>query len=126
MKFLFDVCASSRALRTLLTDLGHDVLSALDRDPRASDEALLALAMQEARVLITEDKDFGELVFVRRLPHPCIIRFVDMRVEEKVVAMRELLERHADAIREGALIVVTRGRVRIRFAVRDNGGRGGH
>jgi predicted nuclease of predicted toxin-antitoxin system len=62
MKFLLDVCASSRALRTLLTDLGHDVLSALDRDPRASDEALLGLAMQEARVLITEDKDFGELV----------------------------------------------------------------
>ena len=80
----------------------------------------------EARVLVTEDKDFGELVFVRRLPHPCIIRFVDMRVEEKVAAMRELLERHADAIRDGALIVVTRGRVRIRFEVRDNGGRGGH
>ena len=126
MKFLFDVCASSRALRTLLTELGHDVLSALERDPRASDEALLALAMQEARVLVTEDKDFGELVFVRRLPHPCIIRFVDMRVEEKVAAMRELLERHADAIRDGALIVVTRGRVRIRFEVRDNSGRGGH
>jgi len=28
---------------------------------------------------------------VRRLPHPCIIRFVDMRVEEKAVAMRESL-----------------------------------
>lgn len=109
MKFLFDVCASSHALRTLLTDLGHDVLSVLDRDPCASDEALLALAMHEEQVLVTEDKDFGELVFVRRLPHPCIIRFVDMRVEEKVIAMRELLERHADAIREGALIVVTRG-----------------
>ena len=82
MKFLFDVCASSRALRMLLTDLGHDVLSASEVDPRASDDVLLALAMQEERVLVTEDKDFGELVFVRRLPHPCIIRFVDMRVEE--------------------------------------------
>jgi predicted nuclease of predicted toxin-antitoxin system len=117
MKFLLDVCASSRALRTLLSDLGHDVLSALDRDPRASDEALLALAMQEARVLVTEDKDFGELVFVHRLPHPCIIRFVDMHVEEKIAAMRELLERHADAIRDGAFIVVTRRRIRIRFEV---------
>jgi predicted nuclease of predicted toxin-antitoxin system len=128
MKFLLDVCASSRALRALLSDLGHDVLSALDRDPRASDEAILALAMQEARVLVTEDKDVGELVFVRRLPYPCIIRFVDMRVEEKVAAMRELLERYADAIDDGALIVVTRGRIRIRlrFEVRDNGGRGGH
>jgi predicted nuclease of predicted toxin-antitoxin system len=97
MKFLLDVCASSRASRALLTDLGHDVLSALEVDPRASDNALLALAIQEERVLVTEDKDFGELVFVRRLPYPCIIRFVDMRVEEKVVAMRELLERHAVA-----------------------------
>ena len=52
-------------MHTALTDLGHDVLSALDRDPRAADEALLALANKEQRVLITEDKDFGELVFVR-------------------------------------------------------------
>jgi predicted nuclease of predicted toxin-antitoxin system len=110
MKFLLDVCASSRALRTLLTELDHDVLSALEHDPRASDEVLLALAIREERVLVTEDKDFSELVFVRRLPHSCIIRFVDMRVEEKVVAMRELLERHMDAIRPGASIVVTRGR----------------
>ena len=117
MKFLLDVCASSRALRTLLTELGHDVISALEHDPRASDEVLLALAIREERVLVTEDKDFGELAFVRRLPHPCIIRFVDMRVEEKVVAMRELLERHVDAIRAGALIVVTRRRVRIRLVV---------
>jgi predicted nuclease of predicted toxin-antitoxin system len=122
MKFLLDVCASSRALRALLTDLGHDILSALEVDPRASDDTLLALAIQEERVLVTEDKDFGELVFVRRLPHPCIIRFVDMRVGEKIVAMRELLERHADTMRAGAIIVVTRGRVRIRLAALDNGG----
>ncbi len=125
MKFLFDVCASSRALRTLLSNLGHDVLSALERDPRASDEALLALAMQEARMLVAEDKDIGERVFVRRLPHPCTIRFVDMRVEEKVTAMRELLECHAEAICDGALIVVTRRSIRIRFEVRDNGGKEG-
>ena len=52
---------------TTLTDLGHDVLSAREIDPRATDEALLALANRERRVLITEDKDFGELIFVRRL-----------------------------------------------------------
>ena len=98
----------------MLTDLGHDVLSGVEIDPRAADEALLTLANQEQRVLVTEDKDFGELVFVRNLPHPCIIRFVDMQVVEKVAAMRELLEQHADAMHEGALIVVTRRRVRIR------------
>ena len=70
-------------------------------------------------MLVTEDKDFGELVFVRGLPHPCIIRFVDMRVAEKVAAMRELLEQREDALREGALIVVTRRRVRIRLGTRN-------
>ena len=59
-------------MRHMLIESGHDVLSAAERDPRATDEALLALAYEEQRVLVTEDKDFGELVFVRRLPHPCI------------------------------------------------------
>ena len=39
----------------MLTDLGHDVLSGLERDPHATDEALLALTNDEQRVLITED-----------------------------------------------------------------------
>ena len=73
----------------MLIGKGHDVLSASERDPRTTDADLLALAVKERRILITEDKDFGELVFVRRLPHPCIIRFVEMRVAEKVAAMME-------------------------------------
>ena len=93
---------------------GHDVLSALERNPRATDEELLALALEEGRILVTEDKDFGELVFVRKLPHPCIVRFVALTVAEKVTAMRELIGQHAEAMSEGALIVVMRRRVRIR------------
>ena len=111
-------------MRAVLTDLGHDVSSALERDPKAADEDVLALALQEQRVLITEDKDFGELVFVRRLPHPCIVRFVDMRIAEKVAAMRELIERYADAMHEGALIVVTQDRVRVRRGEGSEGGDG--
>lgn len=114
MRFLLDVCASSQRMQSALVDQGHDVLSALDRNPRAADEELLALAMEERRILVTEDKDFGELVFVRRLPHPCIIRFVEMTVLEKVTAMQELIDRHPDAMSEPALIVVTGSRVRIR------------
>ena len=99
-----------------LVDLGHDVVSALEIDPQATDEALLALAQEEQRILITEDKDFGELVFVRRLPHPCVVRFVDMRVEEKVSAMRDLIDTYENAMRQGSMIVVTQSRVRIRNA----------
>ena len=85
--------------------------------PRTDDE-LLALALAEQRILITEDKDFGELVFVRRLPHPCIIRFTDMPVAEKAAAMRHLIERHAEAMHEASMIVVTRSRVRVRHGER--------
>ena len=101
-------------MHATLSSLGHDVISALDDDPKAGDDALLARARAEERVLITEDKDFGELVFVRRLPHPCIIRFVEMTVAEKVSAMEYLLEREEAAMRQGTIIVVTKSRVRIR------------
>lgn len=77
----------------MLTNLGHDVLLASDVDPRAPDEALLDLAMQEGRVLV----------------------FVEMRVDDQVAAMQELLDRYLEEMQGGALIVVTRGRIRIRY-----------
>ena len=86
----------------------------MERDPRATDEDVLAIALAEQRILITEDKDFGELVFVRRLPHPCIIRFTDMPMTEKVAALRQLIEINSDAMEAGSIIVVTGSRVRIR------------
>ena len=106
-------------MRTTLTDLGHDVRSALEWAPNASDSALLALALEEQRILITEDKDFGELAFVRRLPHPCIVRFTDMPIAEKVVAMRRLIRDYSAEMHEGQMIVVTRSRVRIRRGGRE-------
>ena len=112
MKFLLDVCAASRTLQQTLIDLGHDVLSARDGHRHASDEALLALAHN--RVLVTEDKDFGKLVFLRRLPHPCVVRLVGLSAAEKADALCDLIERHGVVLRAGAIIVVTATRVRIR------------
>ena len=42
-------------MQTTLTALGHDVLSAVEHAPWATDEELLALARVEERILITED-----------------------------------------------------------------------
>ena len=99
---------------TMLCELGHDVLSASETYPSATDEVLLALALEEERVIITLDKDFGELVFLRRMPHTCIIRFVGMPVREQVAAMRDLISTHSESMGSGALIVVTPTRIRVR------------
>ncbi len=97
-----------------LSELEQDVVSATHLDAGATDEVLLAFALKEQRVIITEDKDFGELVFLRGMSHPCIIRFVDMPVVEKVAAMRDLVENHSESMTDSTLIVVSRTRIRIR------------
>ena len=119
MRFLLDVCATSRSLETLLTELGHDVLSVRNWNSRATDRSLLNFAYDEQRVLITEDKDFGELVFLHRLPHPCIVRLVELRAAEKASAMRELIAHYGNMMTPGTMMVVTRNRVRIRFGRND-------
>ena len=114
MKFLLDVCASSRRLLEALAEAGHDARSAAVGHSSASDEELLALAHEERRVLITEDKDFGELVFLRGRRHPCVIRLVELDVGGAVNAVRHLIDQHGDVLRSNALVVVTKRRVRIR------------
>ena len=93
---------------------GHDVVSALTVDPKASDERLLALAFQEDRVLLTEDRDFGELVFVRKLPHGPIVRLVELSVDEQIAGMGELLQRDSRELEGAVIVTVTRGCIRIR------------
>jgi predicted nuclease of predicted toxin-antitoxin system len=110
VKFLLDVCVSSRSLTAFLVGQGHDVVSALAIDPSASDEHLL----QEDRVLLTEDKDFGELVFVQARPHGPLLRVVELSVDEQVGAVGELLEQHLHELTGPVIVTVTRGRVRIR------------
>jgi uncharacterized protein with PIN domain len=50
-----------RALRAA----GHDVLAIAESAQGAGDEAVIARTFSEGRVLITEDRDFGELVYAR-------------------------------------------------------------
>jgi predicted nuclease of predicted toxin-antitoxin system len=114
MRFRLDVCVSSRSLQAFLAERGHDVISAVNVDPHASDESLLALAIRDDRVLVTEDKDFGELVFLRRLPHGPIVRFVDLSVAEQVDAVAELMDRYGSQLTGAVVVTLTRGRIRIR------------
>ena len=106
MRFLIDVSAASRAFQDALISCGHDVLSAVDIDPALDDQTLLATANAERRIMLTEDKDFGELIFARGLPHRGVIRFSDMNDEGKIAAMNELINEHSAILLTGNAIVV--------------------
>jgi len=62
MRFLADECCDVALVGALRTD-GHDVLYAVETLRGATDEELLNRALLEHRVLLTEDKDFGELIY---------------------------------------------------------------
>jgi predicted nuclease of predicted toxin-antitoxin system len=95
---------------------GEDVVSIVTIDPKATDEHILSLALHEGRVLVTEDKDFGELIFVRRQPHGPIVRMVELTIPQQVEAMRELLDERASELKGAVIVTISRGRVRVRRA----------
>ena len=66
MNFVADEsCAKPVVLA--LREAGHDVVSIGEVAPGATDQQVLERALNERRVLITEDRDFGELVYARGL-----------------------------------------------------------
>jgi predicted nuclease of predicted toxin-antitoxin system len=67
MRWLADECAAA-PLVAALRENGHDVVYIAEVAPRASDAEVLRLARDEARLLLTDDKDFGDLVFRQNWP----------------------------------------------------------
>jgi predicted nuclease of predicted toxin-antitoxin system len=94
MRFLLDESAEAR-IAVFLTAHGHDA-TRIGRDyPRSlPDEDVLALAHHEQRILITNDKDFGELVVREHHPHAGVILFrfpLDSTAQQKIRALEALL-----------------------------------
>jgi predicted nuclease of predicted toxin-antitoxin system len=73
MKFLLDQSTDARLIPFLKT-LGHDVTRIGSHyPPGLPDQEVLPLAKQKQRILITDDRDFGELVFRLQQPHAGVI-----------------------------------------------------
>jgi predicted nuclease of predicted toxin-antitoxin system len=67
MRFLADESCDAALVRALRT-ARHDVISIAQTSAGVADRVVLELAMTGERVLLTRDKDFGELVRITRLP----------------------------------------------------------
>lgn len=80
------------------------------------DDEILALACQEGRILITLDKDFGELAVVREQAHAGIIRLVVLSASQQASICLMVLARYGIDLQSGAIVTVEPGRIRVRPA----------
>lgn len=115
MKLLLDTCIWGGAVGPLQA-AGHDVLWTGDWPTDPGDDEIMALAHHEDRILITLDKDFGELAVVRGQAHAGIIRLAIGPAAQQAQFCLMVLARYGIELQTGAIITVEPGRVRVRPA----------
>jgi predicted nuclease of predicted toxin-antitoxin system len=89
------------------------VVESRERSPDPGDRKLLEWAAAERRVLVTMDKDFGELIFAGRASHCGLVRFPDLSAERRIALMERILADYSHELAAHSVITVRGGRVRI-------------
>ena len=112
MRFLVDECTGPKVAQWL-RDQGHEVFSVYDEARGLDDSTILSKAFSENWILMTNDRDFGEMVFRELHPHRGVVflRLPDERPAAKIDAIRKLLDSYADQLAD-RFVVVTEFQVR--------------
>jgi predicted nuclease of predicted toxin-antitoxin system len=98
---------------TALRNIKLDVYAICEENRSVTDEVVLSIATDQDALLITEDKDFGELVFRLRLPHKGILL---VRIEDektKVSRIVETISKNYDEL-YGRFSVINDNKLRIK------------
>ncbi len=115
MRFLLDENVEFR-LAAHLAQQGHDVTAIAHDYPHAlPDRDVLVLARREDRILITSDRDFGELIFRKQLPHVGVIflRLGPGNIKVKETWLDHVITTYADTLTTTFIVVTNQG-VRVR------------
>jgi predicted nuclease of predicted toxin-antitoxin system len=115
MKILLDTCVWG-GVREALRARCYDVIWTGEWESDPGDEEILELANAQGRILVTLDKDFGELAIVQQKPHCGIVRLVDFSARDQATICMQVLERYETELLKGALVTAEPGRIRIRPA----------
>ena len=114
LKFLVDV-GVGKAVELFLKEQGHDTKTVRTIDPKMPDEEIIRLSLKEKRMIITMDKDFGELVYhyKRESCGVLLLRLEDATGSEKQEIVANILAKHSSDI-ANRYCVFQNGRLRIR------------
>lgn len=113
MRLLLDTCVWGGA-KDDLARADHDVIWTGDWETDPGDATILAYAQQAGRILVTIDKDFGELAILKGQIHCGIIRLVGFRARDQANAVVDVLRLHGQDLVSGAIVTVEPGRLRLR------------
>lgn len=118
MIFLADA-GVERLIVEFLRQAGHVVHYVAEMQPGIPDDIVLEMSSNVGALLLTADKDFGELVFRqnRLATGVILIRLAGLSSAEKATIVVDVIKRHASEV-EGSFTVITRGAVRIRSRFR--------
>ena len=108
---MVDRCAGKR-LASWLEANGHDVSTAWEQEPDPGDSALLQMAVDHDRIVVTIDSDFGTLIYLLGAAHAGIVRLPDVPASTRIALMADLLDRHGQDL-PGSSVTVRGGRIRI-------------
>lgn len=114
MKFLVDENLG-RSIVRVLEQLGHDVLWATSDRPGAPDSDIMVRACQERRIIVSDDTDFGTLVFRDRLITAGVIllRIPGLKKHHVAERLASVVQAHSHEI-FGSFIVLDPEKIRIR------------
>lgn len=114
MRWLADECVEA-GLVARLRAKGHDVVYAAEEAAGATDVEVTERAGAEERLLLTVDKDFGDLVFrgARQLPGVVLLRLAPERHAFREERLLAAIERLGERL-FGRYTVVEAGRLRSR------------
>jgi predicted nuclease of predicted toxin-antitoxin system len=113
LRWLADECVHAPVVRHL-REAGHDVVYMPEIAQRTKDTALAADALRANRILLTEDKDFGEIARAsNQMPGTVLLRFIPSDRDLKWPQLREAIAQHGNALQH-AFTVVEKSRIRCR------------
>jgi len=114
MKFLVDEC-TGKSVVVCLREAGHDAASVAEAMPHATDEDVLRRAVSERRIVVTNDKDFGELVYRSEWEHGGVVllRLRNEQAENRIRVMKAVLETVGDRLQDHYVVATDTG-IRIR------------
>lgn len=116
MKIVADENVDRQIVDLLRAD-EHDVLYVAELYSGLDDEAVLFRSQASGAVLLTADRDFGDLVFRQHLLHSgvLLIRLSSLRPDEKAALVAATFDQHGEELRT-AFAVLTKRALRIRKA----------